>query len=653
MAEVTAPPPDTLPTCGGVRDTLAAHPVAAAVGLYAVVAVAAAVAAYLAIFTQFAPYDDEGSALVALKAFAQGHVLYRDVYSEYGPFYFELWGGLFALTGHAVTTDASRSIVIVVWVAASLLFGFAAQRLTGRLILGVTGMIVAFAILQVLVAEPMLPHGLDVLLLASFTLLIAGGPTRRVVLTGGSCGALLAALILTKVNIGAFAIAAVALAAVLTVEPLHRRAWLRWLVIAAFVSMPVVIMARDLNVELVRNLAALEILAGIAMIVAAWPARPKQGEDDFALSRWLLAAGVGFGIVFALILSVILLIGSTPADVYDGVIVQALRVRDVFMVPLSFPSAALDWGIFAVAAAALTVRLPAGDPEAPSVWPGLLRAVAGLTIWFSVARMAPFALGPSAGNPNTLPLVLAWVAAIPPAGARESAPRRFLRVFLPALAVAETLQVYPVAGSQVGIAAVSFVPVGALCLGDALTCLRAWGAARGSRALERFGVVATVASVALMAEFGLHSIAQPGLTYASAYRHQQRLPFASATLLRLPSSDVATYTGVVDLLRRYRCTTFIGYPNVNSLYLWSSIEAPPPAAPGVWMYALDSEQQQRVVDELRASLRPCAIRSDARASEWLQGRPPPQTPLVRYIFNDFKPVAQVGDFQFLLPKSNG
>ena len=48
-----------------------------------------------------------------------------------------------------------------------------------------------------------------------------------------SAGALLAALALTKINLGIFAVAAVALAAVLTVEPLYRRRWLRWPVVGA------------------------------------------------------------------------------------------------------------------------------------------------------------------------------------------------------------------------------------------------------------------------------------------------------------------------------------------------------------------------------------------------------------------------------------
>jgi hypothetical protein len=626
-------------------------PAVAAIVAYAIVAMGATIAAYLTIFTEFAVYDDEGTLLVTLKAFAHGGVLYRDIYSEYGPFYYELFGGLFALTGHTVTTDASRSIVILVWVTTSLLFGLAAQRLTGFLMLGVTGMIAAFAALGVLAGEPMHPQGLCVLLLGAFILVAVSGPGRRVALTGGICGALVAALVLTKINLGAFAIAAIALAAVLTVEPLYRRRWVRWSVIVAFLAMPVFVVARDLSESWVRDLMVLEILAGTALLVAAWPLQPKRGEDETALVRWLLAAAVAFAVAFAAIVGVILLTGPTPSEVYQGIVGEALRVRDVLVTQFPLSPAAVDWGIAAVALAALTARLRSGEGEGPTIWPGLLRAAAGLTIWFTVARIAPFALNPSAGDPVALPLVLAWVAAIPPSGAREPAYRRFLRILLPALAMAETLQVYPVAGSQMGIAALTFVPVGALCLGDAFVCLRAWSKAHGGRAGYRLGVVASVLTLALAVEFALDSIARPAASTAVAYRDQQALPFPGADLLHLSATDTETYARLVELLHRHRCTTFIGYPSINSLYLWSSIEAPPPTAPGAWANSLDGKRQQRIVDEMRASPRPCAIRSYARAELWLHGAPPPERSLVRYIFNEFKPIEQFGEFEFMLPKS--
>lgn len=635
-----------------IRDTSAAYPEAVAIAVYASIAVAAMVAAYLAIFTQFQPYDDEGTLLVTVKAFAHGDVLYRDIYSAYGPFYYELFGGLFALTGHDVSTDAGRTIVIVVWVGATLLFGLAAQRLTGRLALGATGMIAAFAALGVLINEPMHPQGLCVLLLGAFVLLAVWEPSRRGGWLGGACGALLAALLLTKVNLGVFAIAAAVLAAVWNVGPLYRRRWVRLPVTAAFLTMPFFITARDLNLGWVRELLVIEVLVAVAILVAAWPQRPRPGDDEAGLVHWLWAGLAGFAAAFVAILGVILLTGPSLADVYDGIVTQAFEVRNVLVLQFQFPPAVLDWSIVAVAAATLTVRLRAGGSGRPQVWTSVLRAAAGLTILFSVARIVPFGLDPAGGNPDVLPMALAWVAAVPLAGARESAQRRFLRMLLPALAVAETLQVYPVAGSQAGIAALTFIPVAALCLGDALTELRAWRAARtDALGPARVQAVVGVATVALAGMFALNSIVLPAASNGVLYHDQPKLPLPGASLLHLPAPTVETYVGVVDLLHKYRCSTFVGYPSTNSLYLWSGLEAPRPQLPNAWMDVFDRGQQQRVVRQLRASPRPCAISSEERAGMYLAGGPASDLPLVHYVFNDFRPVAQVGDFQFLVPKS--
>jgi hypothetical protein len=628
---------------GPLRD-----PVIRSILVYGLLAMAAAATAYYAIFTNFAPYDDEGTLLVTLQAFAHGDVLYRDIYSPYGPFYYELFGGLFALTGKAVTTDASRSIVIVCWVATSLLYGISAQRLTGRLALGAGGMIAAFATLFALANEPMHPQVLCVLLLGGITLLTVSSPGRRPALTGGVVGALLAALVLTKLNLGVYAVAAAVLAAVLALEPLRSRAWIRWPVVVAVVAMPLVVCARDLGQEWVRNVVAVETLALLAIVVAAWRSGSRTREEG--LARWLLAGALGFAVAFAAIMIAILLTGSSLSDAYDGMVTEAMRVREVNMTPLLMPGAVIDWAIASLAVAFIVVRLRQPEAGPPSPWSGGLRVLAGLVIWLAVAKVTPIGLNPSAQNPVSLPLVLAWIAAFPPPGAAESQFKRFLRLFLPALAVAEALQVYPVAGSQMAIAALTFVPVGALCFADGLAELQAWSAARGREGLERFGVIAAVALVALAVDLGVDSIVKPGINSARTYRDQPALPFAGATDLHLPEDQVQAYAAMVEALQQNGCTEFIGYPNINSLYLWSGIEPPPPAAPGVWLLALDSERQQRIVDELRASERPCVIRNEQRAALWLAGREVEQRPLVRYIFNDFRPTETVGEFEFLLPK---
>lgn len=622
------------------------------IAIYATVAIAATVAAYFYLFTQFATYDDEGTVLVALKAFVGGETLYKDVYTPFGPFYFELFGGFFSLTGQAVSTDASRTIVMVIWVCSSLLFGLAVQRLTGRVALGVTAMLVAFSVVFILSQETMHAQVLAVLLLSIFTFLASATDTRRLTWAGGVCGALLAALVLTKINLGAYAVAAVLFAAVLTVQPLYRRWWLRWPMIVAFLALPFVVTRPDLANVLVRNLALLELLAAISVAVATWSLRMDPGKDGEGerTMRWLLSAAAGFALAFGAILAGIFLAGSTPADVYDGMVRQALRIRTVNAIQIGITDASIDWAIAAIAAAAIVCWLRARGEHGSRLWSGALRAAAGLAIWFSITEMTPLSLGPAPGNPDALAMVLAWIAVIPPAGAVESTQKRFVRALLPALAVAEVLQTYPVAGSQMRIAAVMFVAVGGICLADALTEFRAWSAARGTASLERFGAVAGVAIVALGAKFALDGVVKPTVSNAILYNEQKALPFPGATSLRLPAPETDTAARVVELLHQYRCTDFIGYPNLDSFYLWSQIDPPRPSAPSAWMLALDEDEQRRILRQMRASPRPCAFRSEPIAETWLGNKPRPETPLVRYIFNDFDVVEVAGSFEFLLPK---
>ncbi|HWA53642.1 MAG TPA: hypothetical protein VG816_05660 [Solirubrobacterales bacterium] len=649
MDEAGAAPETRRPPFGGVRAWSAEHPVALAAIAYGLVALAAAVTAFFVLFNQVAFYDDEGTLLIAVRAFADGQVLYRDIYAAYGPFFFDVFGGFFALTGIAVTNDASRLVVGVVWVLSSIGFGVAAQRLSGRLALGLAAMIVAFGTLGVLSAEPMHPQVAIAPLLAGITLMVAFGPTRRVGWAGAVFGALLGCLVLTKVNVGGYAVVAAAVAAFLTWEPLQSRRWLRWPVLAGLLVLPVFIMYPDLREEWVRQLAALEVLTLAAVAIAAHSARPGAGESSATLRRWLLAAVAGGAVALVAILALLVLTGPSVSQAYDGIVTQGLKLRSVFMIPLVLPSAAVDWGILAVAAAGLAVWLRRDGAGSPLV-PGLFRIGAGIAIWFTVAGVGPFSFGPG-GNYIILPMALAWVAALAPAGVAEDSYRRYARVFLPLLAICQTLQVYPVAGSQIRIAAVSFVAVGVVCIADGIGQLRAWSAASGWEA-PRFEAASTAAALAIAALFGYHAIVSTAATGAIAYHDNEKLPFHGAEMLHLAQPQNEEFVRLVDLIHEHDCTAFIGFPNVDSLYLWSGVEPPKPNPPGAWPIVLPLDQQQRVVDEMRASPRPCAMRNDGLAEgAWLHGTPPDESdPLVNYIFNDFKTVDEVGEYKFMVAK---
>ena len=647
MGETATRSRDELPF-RGAREWAASHPVGLAALAYGLVALAAAFTAFFILFNQFAFYVDEGTLLVAVRAFADGQVLYRDIYAAYGPFFFDVFGGFFALTGIAVTNDASRLVVGVVWVASSVGFGVAAQRLSGRLVLGIAAMIVSFGVLGVLSAEPMHPQVAIAPLLAAITLTIAFGPTGRVAWAGAATGALLGCLVLTKVNVGGYAVIAAAAAAVFTWEPLQSRRWLRWPAIVGLLALPFVVVLPDLREDWVRELAALEFLALAAVTIVAYTARPAPGEASATLSRWVIGALAGGVAAVVAILAILVLTGPSVSQAYDGIVTQGLKLRSVFMIPLEVPAAAVDWGIFAVVAAGLAVWLRRAGSGPPTAWPGLFRVAAGLAIWFTVAGVGPFSFGPG-GNYIVLPMALAWVAALAPAGVAESAYRRYARVFLPLLALGQTLQVYPVAGSQIRIAAVAFVAVGAVCLADGIGQLRAWSAASGWEA-PRFEAAGTAGALALAAVFGYHAIVSTAATGVIAYRDNQELDLPGARLLHIAQPQNEEYVRLVELMHEHRCTAFIGFPNLDSLYIWSGIEPPKPNAPGAWPIVLPLDQQQRVVDQMKASPRPCAMRNDGLAEgAWLHGTPPDESdPLVHYIFNDFKQVAEVGEFKFLV-----
>jgi hypothetical protein len=306
-------------------------------------------------------------------------------------------------------------------------------------------------------------------------------------------------------------------------------------------------------------------------------------------------------------------------------------------------------GAVAAAAIAAWVRLAQTEAQRP-LWTGLARVAVGLVILLAVAHIVPFGLTPSAANPVIVPMLLVWVAAIPPFGAVETPYKRFLRVLLPMVAIAETLQVYPVAGSQVGIAAASFVVVGALCVADGLTELRGWSEARGRTAIRNLAASTGVLAIVVPAVFALNAIALPGVTNELAYREQPKLGLPGAGLMRFGPPQNEEFNGIVDLLHKYHCSTFVGWPSVNSLYLWAGLEAPRPTIPNGWFYALTESQQQMAVDELRASPRPCAIVNEELAAGYLKGLPPPETPLVEYVQQNFRKVAEVGVFTFELPK---
>ena len=88
-------------------------------------------------------------------------------------------------------------------------------------------------------------------------------------------------------------------------------------------------------------------------------------------------------------------------------------------------------------------------------------------------------------------------------------------------------------------------------------------------------------------------------------------------------------------------------PGMYSLNLFSGKPAPD-ASP--WILFLNDSEQAAVVRQIQAEPVPCAVTSPEIAKIYTGGRPPPDTPLVRYLREDFRIEFETGIYRFMVRK---
>src|SRR5437899_11300152 len=146
-------------TVGMKAETHTPSPVKTAVAFATVVVILAPVA-YMAMFNGFQAYDDEGIFLVTLRDFLSGHPVLTPYVPLYGPFFYEVLGGLFKLLALQPTHETGRWVTLVVWLIASVVGGLAALILTRKLWIGLGAQMATFIVLVPLTIEPMSTYGL-------------------------------------------------------------------------------------------------------------------------------------------------------------------------------------------------------------------------------------------------------------------------------------------------------------------------------------------------------------------------------------------------------------------------------------------------------------------------------------------------------------
>lgn len=598
-------------------------------------------------FTGFASYDDEGYMLVALGSFLDHGSLYDDVFSQYGPFYYEFWGAIFEIFGLPVSHDGGRTAALGAWIASALLTGLAVWRITGSALLGLAVQMLTFGAIVTVTNEPMHPGGIICLLLAA--ILVASCFLRDRVSPYGAAalGALVAALVLVKVNVGFFALAALALACVVSYPALRARRWLRQLVEVGFVALPLLLMTSKLGEAWARHYAVHVAIAALTVAIAlrARSVSRRSGEELWWLGGGLLVVGLT-------ICAALLAAGTSLGGLVEGIVRQPMRQSDAFSIQLGLGNRTYLFDLLALTGAFAywystrdAQRTP--SPAWTALWSLLAIAIGAAMALSTIGRTVLFDQPAYAGYQLGL-LAFAWVALVPPPGG-EDGRTAFARLLLPPLAVLQALHAFPVAGSQVAWSAFLLIPVGAVCIANGVRGLnRQLDGERERRGLFAVGAVAALAAFGVLINIQLR---QPLDTARAAYDGSIPLGLPGAEDVRLSEPEVQLYRQVSAAID-HNCGSLVMLPGMNSFYFWTEQEPPSGFNATAWPTLFDDATQDRVIEATRSIEGLCLLENVPLAQGWSGGEVP-DGPLVRYLGEGFRPVTAIGDYALLRREGTG
>ena len=588
-------------------------------------AVWSAILAYYRIFTGFAEWDDEGTLMMCVRQYLSGGTLYETVRSGYGPVYYFFNWLIRTLTFTGVSHDVTRSTSMVIWTVCAMACAWIVWRLGRSLTAALLTHVVAFRALAFFTNEPGHPQELCIILLIALAASgLAAGSDKLRRAAAVLAGALPAALLLVKINIGIFAVLAVALAILYHTPQVRLVRIARYLAGAASVVLPFLLMRAHLNDPL-EIAYCVAVTAGMAALLAG----VVKPVPVFSLADCAIAV-TAFAVTCAVVLGVLLVQGVAPFTILTSLVLQHVQLsvkQGNWYMSMGLDRAWIAWALVSPVLALFLAR------RRERQLPPLVVAA------FSILAFVVAAIGTNRVVGMVTPFC--WIVAYRPGAS-------YARTLLATLATLQTLYAYPLAGSQAPFITVLLIVVAGVCLADALAELPV---------SLREGTLARTTGVAVVL---LALLAYPAQAWRArqVYLSQTPLDLPGASRIRMAPDEVAVFQWLVRQLKQH-CDTFVGYPGIPSLYFWTGkpmpgpLQTPPgPLNADAWTLLLTPAQQQSIVDEFAQHANGCVVYHPSGVLFWNRnGNDESPLPLVNFIQHNFRTVGAIGDYQFQVRNS--
>ena len=621
----------------------------AVIWVIGVIAVGEAVVGWMLFFSWIQIFDDEGYMVTMYRSWIAGGALYDDVYSQYGPFHAVALGLPFKLLDHPMSLTTGRCITLALYVTATVLLALAAYRLTRSLLSAVVVQLLSFWSMSGVVTAPMHPVPLLMFLIAALVVNVVAVRPRQRRLSDSITGGLMAAMLLTKVNVGLFVSVAVAYLLAISLPTERFRRWLLPATEGALVAIGPVLLISQRSAISEARLAVFSgrdphvvdywilayIAAAISVVVFGRIGRAKRPQDTVEFSLGAVAGG--FALIGLLSVGTALLTGTSVRALVQGVVIRPLDQSAALTV---LPEISGRMLFLLIATPAL---ISAGwwiSRAAPCrglyLASGALRTIGGglLVVAASAPVAASLGLTLFAGSFAYVPLVA--LILLPALNDRPT--QMTCRSFVAALAVAHTLHAFPVAGIQTSVSLLLPMFCGVVIFDDGLREFQAASAEAAHESLWR--VVVSGFVLATLIWLGWH-VGDAAKGWIEDYRTAEPLALPNSTWLRGRTDLVA---GLHELVADVDdCKQLVSYPGAFSINLWTEIRPANGYNATLWPKLLTDDEQSEIVDRLDATGDPvCLIVRQGYGPDLDDSGGP-----LEHYLADFEPRAAAGGYQIL------
>jgi hypothetical protein len=543
--------------------------------------------AFAVAFTTFLGFDDEGYFLQAYRQFLSGHILYDQVFAFYGPFTFYGGGLLARFDAVNVTHDNFRWALLPVWIVIALLFAGVVWRWTGRYSPALIAFLLVGFRLQGLaesVGHPQLWVILAVAVLVWLGLdwIYLPGKQRRAFWTGFVIGV----IFLCKINIGIFVFIAILLATSFQLRGRLRTLACGMLLIAAAGLGLLVLFTTSVASE---KCFALAYLGSLASIVGIAFVRPVEQEPSLKSLKWL---AVGLGICLCAGIGVTLALGTTFGAAFRCLVTEPALLARSYHLPYVTAKRSILLSVIGLGFAIGTFSWRRLADVRPAGL-GLLKMAAGTGLLCAFFYSDKHAL-----TGSLLFLSLLLVDAQPMSQTMYSR-----RLLLALLCLLFSLQIFPIAGTQVDWAALMPITAAAVLLADGTNCID-----RETFRMQfpRLTWISAGGTGTLLATLFFLFVGGNAILRYQQWRVSQPVNLPGTHWLRLPMMEADRLTVPANELRR-DCRVVLLVPGIYSYSLWSGVPPIEQKQINSWPFLWPDEVQKNELSKLRQRNQGCVL----------------------------------------------